>query len=204
MKHAALVLAVLVAPACVVHIHVHEAPRQTAAVAEHAPHSGHPTPHDGSEHVRGVVVDAQGRRVKARVAVVGKSGSYSSWSNDSGEFEVPSGSWPEAVIHANTEDGQVAVQRVKRGESDLRLQLRPGSTLSIDLAAPQAVRCAVFAGELRIEDFTLRPGETAQVVVPSGAVRVQPYEGDRIHEERTLELATGDARSLRFDLATKS
>lgn len=128
----------------------------------------------------------------------------SSGTDENGRFELRSDRFAVTTVHASTEDGDVAVLAVTSTDGDLRLELRPGSRLSLDLAAPESVRCAILDGELRIEDFTLRPGETANVVVPPGVLRVRLYDGDRIHDERRVELSAGDRRALRFELDSSS
>lgn len=194
----------LLASACTVHIHVHESPRDVAAARAPASSAQRSAPAVPSHEIRGVVVDGAGRPVHARVAAVGDSGSVSGSTDDLGRFALPQIHWPVGAVHASTEDGQVAVSALEDPSRELALQLRPGSKLSIDLRSNDSVRCAIFDGELRIEDFTLRAGETADVVVPAGSVRVQLYDGDRTYEERTVEIAVGDRRALTFELPSRS
>ncbi len=198
MKTLALALLLCLLPACVVHLHFHEAPK-TAEVQ---------SPHSRSESrattISGVVLDAQGRPVRAHVAAVGpaRGGSNTVGTDDTGLFELPWYSGSDFVLHASTSEGQVAVQPGRSSARDLELVLRPGMTLAIDLAGHEHARCAVFQGELRIEDFTLHAGKPANVVVAPGEVRVRLYEGDQIFEEQSLNAAEGLTKALSFKIGS--
>lgn len=202
MRPLALVLLAATSTSCVFHVHVHEdGPSPASSTSAHV--ARHATAHDDAPagHVRGVVVDERGAPVAARVALVGADGgSMSTGTDDDGAFDIaPFRSGP-LVVHASTEDGRVAVQSARDGASDLRLVLRRGGVVRIDLASDDDVRCAVFHGHLRIEDFTLRGHESATVVVPAGEVRLRLYDGDEIHVERRLEVEPGNATEIELSI----
>lgn len=194
MKTGLLTLLVPLLPACTFHIHVHEAPRAPLAVEARSA-----TGREGSvvNEVRGLVVDADGRPAHALVALVGEGGSWSMGTNSDGRFafeDVPQ--WPR-IVHVTTEDGRVAIAPIARG-AESRFVLQPGAMLALELSGRANARCAVFSGELRIEDFTLREGKPASVVVPIGDTRVHVYDGLRVLSERAVHLAAGETSSVRF------
>ena len=53
-------------------------------------------------------------------------------------------------------------------------------------------RCALFHDGVRVEDFTLKAGKPARVVLPAGDIRVQLYDGKTIQAERNIHLEIGD------------
>ena len=153
--------------------------------------------------LRGVVVDVNGDPVRARVAAIGDSGSKS-MSNDpsDGRFEIHLDG-DDSVLLASTEDGRVAVETIPEPGEDARLVVEPGARLKIDMIGrDENCRCAVFQGELRIEDFTLRPGKTSSLVVPGGSVRVLLYARGEDLAEHSVELAVGESHAHTFDLST--
>jgi integral membrane sensor domain MASE1 len=84
---------------------------------------------------------------------------------------------------------------------DVRLVLQPGAKLKVDYAGAGNVRCALFQGQDRFEDFTLRGDrDWSQVVVPEGEVRVRIYTGDNVHGEREISVARGSEQTVEFKL----
>jgi hypothetical protein len=193
MKSIAIMLLACPLSACVVHLHIHEAPKPAEAPAASASQEG---------LVSGVVLDAQHRPVGAHVSAVDAGGSSSVATDQMGRFAIPTYASTSIVVHASTADGRVAVQSARTGARDLELVLGPGTTLVIDLAGGEHARCAVFQGALRIEDFTLRAGKPASVVVPPGALRVQIYEGDQVLGEQSLSAAEGLTKAVSFKLGS--
>ena len=151
--------------------------------------------------LRGVVVDADGQPLRARVAAVGETGSASTRSDASdGRFEIE-GFENASVLHASTEDGRVAVASIPGSGDEVRLVVEPGAELKIDMVGrDENCRCAIFNGEQRIEDFTLRPGQMETLVVPGGSVRVLLYAGGDELAEHSVELTVGDSHALTIDL----
>jgi len=149
--------------------------------------------------IRGVVVDADGAPTRARVAVVTATGSVSTSTGRDGRFELeaPGG---VAVLHASTTDGRVAVAEDVAGGDDRRLVVAAGAALDVTMTGRDRCRCAVFQGEVRVEDFTIRGAEESRVVVPAGATRVRLYAGDEVLAERTLELAVGDVSAVAVEV----
>lgn len=204
MRTIALAVLAFTSTSCVIHVHVHEDGAEPAPAATASAHAErhHEEAHTGT--VSGVVVDEHGAPIgSARIALVGADGgSVSMSAGGDGRFDIaPFGNGP-VVVHASTEDGRVAVRSARGGESDLRLVLRRGGTLRIDLASDDDVRCAVFQDHLRIEDFTLRGHESATVVVPAGEVRVRLYDGDEVHVERHFDVEPGHATEIQLQLDT--
>jgi hypothetical protein len=184
---------------CVIHVHVHEdAGTPVVAVESAAPKSVGNT---ASSSIRGQIVDANGNPVHARVAIVQQYGSVSSWSDEQGQFSLQSDWSDHYVVHASTPEGLVAIQPVDAGSSGLRLVLQAGAKLKVDYAGAENVRCALFQGDDRFEDFTLRgPQDWQQVVVPVGEVRVRIYTGDTVHAERAISAARGADQTVEFKL----
>lgn len=211
MRALALVVLSFLASSCVVHVHVHEAQR--------APDVAPPVPHEIARDsakpndtfrssVRGLVVDAEGRPVRARVALVAPNGgSTASTTDDGGRFAMltprPGTSF---VAHASTDDGLVAVRSIDAGEDDVRLVLAPGGAITVEYTGEEHMRCAVFQGDLRIEDFTVRPPtHRSRVAVPTGEVRVRVYGGGTspsggpaVTYDDRVTIAPGETKPLNF------
>lgn len=198
--------------ACVVHVHVHEAQREgavpaTSPVTASQAVSSAPAneSHTDSSTVSGIVVDASGAPVRARIALVWANGSMAMSCNEAGRFSMDPPASEAVVVHASTEDGRVAIRRVRGGE-ETRLVLAPGGTIAIDFTSEQDMRCAVFQGELRIEDFTLRArSDSRKVVVPAGDVHLRVYGGGKspsggpgYTNDQRVTIAEGDTQSVKF------
>lgn len=189
---------------CVFHVHVHEAPRETALAAAEPVRARANT----NATISGTVVDAAGNPVRARVAIVWSSGSVSSSSQDSGRFSFEAPTSDPMVLHASTEDGQVAVLPARPGDESLKLVLVPGATISIDFTSDQNMRCAVFHRDLRIEDFTLRAkSDRTSVVVPTGDIHVRVYGGGKspsggpaYTNDQRVTIAQGETKKLDFSV----
>jgi hypothetical protein len=182
---------------CVIHVHVHEDASDAPPVAVQPAAAT-----IASTSIRGRIVDANGEPVYARVAIVRQSGSVSSWSGQDGQFDLQSFGGEQYVVHASTPEGLVAIRPVQAGSSDVRLVLQPGAKVKVEYAGADNVRCALFQGEDRFEDFTLRGGQDwSQVVVPVGAIRVRIYSGDTVHVEREMTVTRDEERSVKFDLS---
>ncbi len=195
----ALALAASLLASCVVHIHVHEAPRPADASFARTQDREAPARKQAAS-ASGVVHDLDGRPVTAHVAAVCAGGSNSLGTDATGRFELELPSSSSVVLHAQTQDGRVAVQAVPAGAREFTLVVRPGAVLVLDLSGREHARCAVFQGDLRLEDFTLRESKPARVTVPGGDVRVRLYEGERVFTESSLTLAAGETRPLAFAL----
>lgn len=192
--------------ACVFHVHVHEAPRETVvAAAEPVPAAARA---NTNTTIAGTVVDAAGNPVHARVALVWASGSISNTAQDSGRFSMEPPTSDPIVVHASTEDGRVAVASARPGDDDLKLVLAPGGTITIDFTSEQNMRCAVFHRDLRIEDFTLRAkSDRTQVVVPAGDIHVRVYGGGKspsggpgYTNDQRITIAQGETKSMTFSV----
>ncbi len=185
-------------PACAVHVYVHE----VSPDASRAESMGGSMP-SSPDAISGVVRDAQGRPVRAHVVLVFQEdgGSYGTGTSEDGTFvfqEIPP---VECVLVAGTEDGRVAIERrVLPAHGPFELRLQPGSTMTLAMDGRPSARCAVWHGDVRVEDFTIRAGEPNSVVVPSGGIRIQIYDGDETLAESTVDLAAGERNDLRFEL----
>lgn len=198
---AACILSLLFA-SCTVHLHIHEAPSPVSA-AQALPASSE-TNAFAMRSVRGVVRDGKGVAVVARVALVGAlgGGSRTTTSGSDGQFAMSHGFSSKFALTASTEDGGVAVSDSPTENREVELVLKPGATIMIQLEGLEKARCAVFAGGLRIEDFTLRAGPPARVVVPGGEIRVRIYEGDHVFEDRQFAAQVGRTEEIRMKPAS--
>lgn len=164
--------------------------------------------HHGEEAlVTGRVVEASGTPARARVAAVYASASYSRTSDSQGSFRL--GPLPEGRFNltATTEDGRIALLEGLELEGDeslagLELALEQGATLELSFegGAADSYRCALFHGGTRVDDFTLRRGESATVVVPAGRVPAQLYTGKQVWAVGEVQLGAGQRGALVFRL----
>lgn len=202
MQFVAFLLASSFLSACAIHVHVHETPQPVATAASQPSGAGHgalPAGHPATGVVSGIVRDAEGSGVKARIAAVGiQGGSYATSTSGDGRFDLDGVPFADLVLHASTEEGQIAVARSHSGAQGVELVLRAGATLVVELGGPEKARLAVFADDLRIEDFTLKPGEPSTVVVPAGEVRLRVYQGDQVLEEREVSASAGSTVKIRM------
>lgn len=88
--------------------------------------------------------------------------------------------------------------RRQRLARDVELVLQPGGTLALELDGTGEARCAIFVGDARAQDFTLRSGATTTVLLPVGEVRVRLYDGDRTLAETRAHVVDGETRSVRL------
>src|SRR5690349_4501368 len=190
MKLIASLLLAQLAASCTLHVHIHEAP--APAVAQPASR--------WERTVRGVVRDSSGAGVRAYIAAVRAEGggSNSTGTASDGRFALPEPGTPDFVLHASTEDGRVATARSQPNDGEFELVLAPGATFVIELEGREKARCAVFAGGLRIEDFTLKAGTPARVVVPEGEQRVRIYEDSTVLQERHFSVPAGHTEEIRM------
>ena len=70
------------------------------------------------------------------------------------------------------------------------------SPATIRLDGMDKTRCALFHDGVRVEDFTLKAGTPARVVLPAGDIRVEIYDGKTIHGRRDLHLEVGDHKDV--------
>lgn len=154
-----------------------------------------------ADAVAGVVRDSEGQPVRARVAVVHASGSTSVGTLENGAFEIRGCPSATLVVCATTADGRLAIRSgVQAGATRLELIVEPAAAIVVHSDQARDVRCALFQGGVRFEDFTLRVGQPARVVVPEGTVRVQLYTPNETVAERELHLTRGEQRDV--DLAS--
>jgi hypothetical protein len=202
MKRILLPIALLPLAACVVHFHIHEAPRPErevapAAEAKAAPAAPSTKDSSGDRVVSGTVVDDTGQPIRARVAAVGAGGSLANGTDASGRFELKGVYWPEFTLHASTDDDLLAIATaVPAGAKGVKLVVRPAAAVSVRLTDEKSSRCAFYQGGARIEDFTLRPGKPSRVVVPEGDVHVRLYDGDVIRAERDVHVSIGEHKEI--------
>jgi hypothetical protein len=176
--------------ACVLHVHVHEVPAPTSPALASA---AAPQP----ATLRGIVRDAAGKPVSAHVAAVFPTGgSWSVGTDEHGRFELVDLPRDDFVLHASTEDAQVAVRSMRARAGEVELDVEPGARLHVELAGSANARCAVYAHGLRIQDLGLRPGERSLLRVPAGALRVQLYDGDRVLQELDVHAEQGGAHAV--------
>lgn len=121
-------------------------------------------------YVRGIVVDEDGSPVKARVAVVRENGSNST--TTTGNFALPAPKLGSATLTATTEDGQIAWKTITAGDEGpfALIAKQPGAFLELELRGGEDARVAVFQGDVRLHDLTLRPHKAQTLVVPVGRV----------------------------------
>jgi hypothetical protein len=194
MKRVLLFPVVASLTSCVLHLHVHEAPKPGTPVASQAPEATVP-----NDSIAGVVLDEQGDPIRARVAAVFPSGSLAVGTDDEGRFELSGLPSTDLVLHASTVDDRVSVRtQVTLGERGIELVVRPAAAVSIDLQEGEGIRCAIIRDGVRLEDFTLRPGKAQRVVVPPGEILIRIYEGDRVRSERTVRVDVGEHREVGF------
>lgn len=149
--------------------------------------------------------DDEGKPLRARIAAVDpQGGSYSTSTDDQGRFALPAEAWMGSVftLHASTGDARLDVRsEVSYGTVGLELVVHPAASVTVRIERDGSARCAFFHRGARIEDFTLRNGKRARVVVPVGEVNVELYEGQRVYARRTIDLDVGEHLDLAFDLA---
>lgn len=145
----------------------------------------------------GTVRDSNGQPVQARVAVVREGGSISVGTSENGEFRLRDGPWPNVVVYATTADDQCAIRSgVPQDVTNIELVVQPAAAIVLRSDQPRDVRCALFQGDVRFEDFTLRAGKPARVVVPEGAIRVQLYESGDTLAVRELRIVRGEEQAV--------
>ncbi|MCC7171365.1 MAG: hypothetical protein IT459_13035 [Planctomycetes bacterium] len=145
--------------------------------------------------------NSEGHPVRARVAAVTESGSVSTGTRDDGTFELTDAVWTKSVVYATTEDDCFAIATgVEPGATGIELVVSQGGAIVVHANQPQDVRCALFQGATRFEDFTLRVGKPARVVVPPGKVRVRLYTPTATIAERELHVEGSTAQDV--DLST--
>jgi len=184
--------------ACVFHVHVHETRSAAPQVPGPRPAEITPIVPAPAGSVSGIVHGPDHKPVRARVAAVGDSGSVSTGTDEHGFFELADLHWDEIVLHASTDDGRLAVKPVRTGTAVHVLVVRPASRLTVRFDGDADIRCALFQGSLRVEDFTLRPGQASRVVVPPGDVRVIVYRGDDTVAEQRVRVKAGETREVVF------
>jgi hypothetical protein len=158
-------------------------------------------PRESSTTVRGTVRDSDGRPVRATVAAVA-NGSKSVTTDQDGGFALADVPFDEFVLHASTEDGRVAIRTGIRCGMAVDLVVAPGASMTLRLAGRDTIRCALFQGEVRFEDFTLRSGHDARVVVPPGEIRLELYDHASTALERTVRMETGGHEEIAFSLGS--
>lgn len=162
------------------------------------PHAAKPAVATSSPRVAGVVRGDDGEPARAAVAAVGPGGSASIGTDADGRFELHTLWWPEFVLHASTTDGRFATVHARDGARGVELVLQRGGTLAIALDGTDRARCAIFAGDVLVQDFTLCAGKTMPVVLPAGDVRVRLYDGDRTLAEARARVVLGESHTVRL------
>lgn len=195
MKIVACLLAAALLPACVIHVHVHEDAAKAEPVA-----SADSTHAKTDDRITGVVRDTDGSPVAAHVALVGAAGggSMTMGTLADGRFALPEINGSGLTLHASTADGRAAVSPVQSGARGVELVVRPGATFVVELAGREKARLAVFVEGLRVEDFTLKAGEPAKIVVPPGELRLRIYDGQTVFQERHFTARAGASESVRM------
>jgi hypothetical protein len=117
-----------------------------------------------------------------------------------GRFEFALPRDVDAVLHGSAAGSLVGVLIELDGGAPLTLALTPGAALDITLLGRERCRCAVFQGDARIEDFTLRSDRTSSVTVPVGDVRLVVYDGGETLDESMYTLERGDSESLALEI----
>ena len=103
---------------------------------------------------------------------------------------------------ATTADaGFTTLPGVRPGTEGLRLPpLSPGARLHVTMTGHPRLRLAIFQGDVRVHDFTVRDGKREGVVVPAGEVSVLLYDAQAFERRRELTLTAGQAHELTFEL----
>lgn len=191
---------VLLLSSCTVHNHYHAPAAPAATRSAPSPDRSHAsgwTAQHGT--VSGIVVDSGGNPTRARIAAVIEGGSNTTSTDERGRFTLRTPS-DHYVLNASTEGGLIALTRGQSDSGVVELTLRPGGILVIDLAGREKSRCAVFAQNLRAEDFTLQAGREVRVAVPVGTVRVLLYEGNDVLAEQSFDIRVGESKVASFKI----
>jgi len=201
--------------ACTIHLHVHEAPdsgeEAPAAWEASAPAAvsvmrSTPEAPAGDDHsISGSVHDDEGNPVAAHVALVRGSGSVSMGIGEHGRFRFDGVRGETVTVTASTKDGRIAiVPDVDRGTRDLVLPpVESGAHVTVTMHGRETMRVALFDGDVRFSDNTVREGKPASFVVPARPVRVRIY-GDGFEEEVEAELSVGAKQELLFHFEDES
>ena len=189
MRTALLCLAPLLG-ACTIHLHVHESPEPQP---EHAPSRA------DNHTISGTVRDLNGNPVAAHVALVMRGGSYSMGIGKDGRFRFDDVRHATVTVSATTKDDRIAIQpNVERGTEDLHLPaVEPGARVTVTMTGHETMRLALFDGDARFRDNTVRDGKPASFVVPARPIRVRLY-GNGFEQELETELSAGAEEKLIF------
>jgi hypothetical protein len=156
------------------------------------------------QSIAGVVVDADGNPVRARVSVVSVGGSSTTNASADGCFVFLGLADRDYVVCARTEERFVLAEGVRIGQEDLRLvPMRRGAVIEPRLRGRSECRLEVSSGETRVADFTLRSTASPRLLVPPGVVRLRFYGGG-LNEERELALREGEVERAVLDVGAGS
>ena len=118
-----------------------------------------------------------------------------------GQFRFADVWQPTVAVTATTKDGRIAIlPAVVRGTEDLTLPaLEAGAILSLEMVGRPSARVALFDGDVRFEDFTLRDGKPQEIVLPARPVRVKLY-GQDLEDVREISIEPGGSTEMRFEV----
>jgi hypothetical protein len=169
--------------------------------------------------VAGQAVDEKGTPRDVHVALVTNGGSTSlgTGEEDKGRFDFGQIQGAErnttngqVTLYACTADGLVAVlpavnRKTQEERGHLRVVLHPGATVELGLDEAYAdFRCRMIQSGARFQDFTLRRGQPAKIVVPPGTLKIELYtspgDDEVVRERRELDVVAGTSTRVSFTL----
>ena len=150
--------------------------------------------------LRGVIVDANGDPLRARIHLVTSNGSLSSGTLPDGRFQFFDLRAEVYSITVTTKDARIAVlPDVEVSSTPLRITVEDrGSRLMLAASGKPGTRFAVSQGETNLFNFTNRDGKEVALVIPLGEVKVRLY-GDEFSEERTIDSAPNQETRIYFE-----
>ena len=150
--------------------------------------------------LRGVVVDADGSPLRARVHLVTSSGSLSTGTSPTGRFQFFDLRAKVYSVTVTTKDARIKVlPNVEVSSTPLRIEVvDQGSRLMLSASGKPGTRFAVSQGETNLFNFTNRDGKEVALVIPLGEVKVRLY-GDEFSEERTIDSAPNQETRIYFE-----
>ncbi len=151
--------------------------------------------------LRGVVVDAAGQPLKAKVHLVTENGSQSTGTTTGGEFEFFQLRSNSYAMTVTTKDGRIAsIPNVEIPSNYLRVPvLEEGSKLNLLVSGRQSLRFAISMGDTMLFNFSAGEGKESELVIPVGKVRVRLY-GKDYSEERLVDSSLGERTNIVFEI----
>jgi len=150
--------------------------------------------------LRGVVVDASGQPLRAKVHLVTPTGSQSSTTSPDGHFQFFELRATSYSVTVTTKEGRIAVlPEVEVAPKPLQIPVvNQGSKLLLSVSGKSSMRWAISQGETWLFNFSAKEGKEAEVVVPEGEIGIRLYGGDYF-EDRTIMSTPGQRTSVEYE-----